>query len=45
MEVIQQSNMKRVQFEDLKLSQMMLGTAQFGLNYGIANKLGRSSYK
>src|SRR3989304_2505652 len=42
---IPQNNMRTVKFSDLQLSQMMLGTVQFGLNYGIANKKGQPSYK
>ena len=30
---------------DLGLSRLMLGTVQFGLNYGIANKSGQPSYE
>jgi len=30
---------------DLKLSQLMIGSAQFGMDYGIANKSGQPSYK
>ncbi len=33
------------QFHDLQLSQLMLGTVQLGMNYGIANKSGCPSYK
>ncbi|MDD4557432.1 MAG: aldo/keto reductase [bacterium] len=33
------------QFHDLRLSQLMLGTVQLGMNYGIANRSGRPSYK
>lgn len=32
-------------FADLQLSQLMLGTVQFGLKYGIANKSGQPSYE
>lgn len=32
-------------FAELKLSRLMLGTVQFGLNYGIANKTGCPSYE
>ena len=39
------TKMKMTQLADLELSQLMLGTAQFGLNYGIANKSGQISYK
>ena len=37
--------MNTVKFGDFCLSGLMLGTAQFGLNYGIANKQGRLSYE
>ncbi|MFH0796160.1 MAG: aldo/keto reductase [Candidatus Omnitrophota bacterium] len=37
--------MKTNRLADLKLSQMMLGTAQFGLPYGIANRSGQPSYE
>ena len=37
--------MQYTQFADLKLSQLMLGTVQFGLNYGIANQSGQPSYE
>lgn len=30
---------------DLKLSRLMLGTVQLGLNYGIANRVGQPSYE
>lgn len=33
------------QFADLELSRLMLGTVQFGLEYGIANKTGCPSYE
>ncbi len=33
------------QFKDLNLSQLMLGTVQFGLDYGIANSMGQPSYQ
>jgi len=32
-------------FADLALSRLMVGTVQFGLTYGIANKTGQPSYK
>ena len=32
-------------FADLELSQLMLGTVQFGFNYGINNKSGQPSYE
>ncbi len=37
--------MKKLKFADMELSQLMLGTVQFGLNYGIANKAGQPSYQ
>ena len=37
--------MRQSTFADLKLSQLMLGTVQFGLPYGIANKSGQPSYE
>ena len=37
--------MRTTRFADLELSTLMLGTAQFGLNYGIANKSGQPSYE
>ncbi|MFH0796334.1 MAG: aldo/keto reductase [Candidatus Omnitrophota bacterium] len=37
--------MKTTCFADLSLSRLMLGTVQFGLPYGIANRLGQPSYK
>jgi len=37
--------MKMTKFAELSLSQLMLGTVQFGLNYGIANKAGQPSYE
>ncbi|MCC7355482.1 MAG: aldo/keto reductase, partial [Anaerolineae bacterium] len=37
--------MQTRQFADLTLSRLMLGTVQFGLNYGIANKSGQPSYR
>jgi aryl-alcohol dehydrogenase-like predicted oxidoreductase len=37
--------MKTQQFADLRLSTLMLGTAQFGLPYGISNKTGQPSYR
>ncbi len=37
--------MEYTQFGDLALSKLMLGTVQFGLNYGVANKLGQPSYE
>jgi aryl-alcohol dehydrogenase-like predicted oxidoreductase len=33
------------QFAGMSLSRLMLGTVQFGLNYGIANKTGQPTYK
>jgi aryl-alcohol dehydrogenase-like predicted oxidoreductase len=33
------------QFADLKLSRLMIGTVQFGMNYGIANKTGQPTLK
>jgi aryl-alcohol dehydrogenase-like predicted oxidoreductase len=33
------------EFAGMKLSRLMVGTVQFGLNYGIANKTGQPSYK
>jgi aryl-alcohol dehydrogenase-like predicted oxidoreductase len=33
------------QFADLKLSRLMIGTVQFGMDYGIANKTGQPSLK
>jgi len=32
-------------FHEYNLSQFMLGTVQFGLNYGIANQVGKPSYE
>lgn len=37
--------MQTKRFADLELSQLMLGTVQFGLNYGIANRSGQPSYE
>lgn len=37
--------MKKTLFHEYNLSQFMLGTAQFGTGYGIANKSGRPSYQ
>lgn len=37
--------MKYTAYKDLELSQLTLGTVQFGLNYGIANRTGRPSYE
>jgi aryl-alcohol dehydrogenase-like predicted oxidoreductase len=37
--------MKTSVFHEYSLSQFMLGTVQFGANYGIANKAGRPSYQ
>ena len=37
--------MRTTRFTDLELSQLMLGTAQFGLPYGIANKSGQPPYE
>ncbi|OFX16347.1 MAG: hypothetical protein A2Z18_10170 [Armatimonadetes bacterium RBG_16_58_9] len=37
--------MQTTSLADLELSQMMLGTVQFGLEYGIANKSGQPSYE
>lgn len=37
--------MKNSVFCEYNLSQFMLGTVQFGTDYGIANKAGRSSYQ
>lgn len=37
--------MQTSEFKELKLSRLMLGTVQFGLNYGIANKSGQPSYE
>lgn len=34
---------QKVRFGDYELSRLMLGTVQFGLNYGIANKAGQPS--
>ena len=33
------------QFADLKLSRLMIGTVQFGMDYGIADKTGQPSFK
>lgn len=33
------------QFADLKLSRLMIGTVQFGMDYGIANKTGQPTLK
>lgn len=32
-------------FAGIKLSRLMIGTVQFGLNYGVANKTGQPSFK
>jgi aryl-alcohol dehydrogenase-like predicted oxidoreductase len=37
--------MQMVRFKEYKLSRLMLGTVQFGLNYGIANKAGQPTPK
>ncbi|MSU47281.1 MAG: aldo/keto reductase [Lacunisphaera sp.] len=37
--------MQTARFADLELSTLILGTVQFGLNYGIANKSGQPSYR
>jgi len=37
--------MQNTPFAELELSQLMLGTVQFGLKYGIANKSGQPSYE
>jgi aryl-alcohol dehydrogenase-like predicted oxidoreductase len=37
--------MDKPQLSDLKLSRLMLGTVQFGLSYGIANRSGQPSYE
>ncbi len=37
--------MQTRQFADLRLSRLMLGTCQLGLDYGIANRAGQPSYK
>ena len=37
--------MRTSQFADLRLSKLMLGTCQFGMEYGIANKVGQPSYE
>lgn len=37
--------MQTYQFRDMTLSRLMLGTAQFGLDYGIANVMGQPSYE
>ena len=39
------SNMKKVNFHGHTLSQLVLGTAQFGFDYGIANQVGQPSYQ
>ncbi|NCC93899.1 MAG: hypothetical protein EOM10_11550, partial [Opitutae bacterium] len=36
--------MNTATFADYHLSRLMLGTVQFGLSYGIANRQGRPSY-
>lgn len=36
--------METVEFKGLRLSRLMLGTAQFGMRYGIANSKGQPSY-
>lgn len=38
-------SMQTVVFHEYKLSRLMLGTVQFGLPYGIANKVGQPSYR
>jgi aryl-alcohol dehydrogenase-like predicted oxidoreductase len=37
--------MEIVQFGDLGLSRLMIGTVQFGMPYGIANRTGQPSYR
>ena len=37
--------MRQVQFRGHSFSQLVLGTAQFGLRYGIANQVGQPSYQ
>ena len=37
--------MKTTAFAEYRLSQLMLGTAQFGVQYGIANTKGQPSYE
>ncbi|MDH7602479.1 MAG: aldo/keto reductase [Armatimonadota bacterium] len=37
--------MEKVRFAEFELSRLMLGTAQLGLQYGIANKLGQPCYE
>lgn len=37
--------MQTVQYADLQISRLTLGTVQFGLDYGIANKSGQPSYE
>lgn len=37
--------MKKVNFHGHHLSQLVLGTAQFGFDYGIANQVGQPSYR
>ena len=37
--------MKKVNFHGHTFSQLVLGTAQFGFDYGIANQVGRPSYQ
>ena len=37
--------MKKVSFHGHDLSQLVLGTAQFGFDYGIANQVGQPSYQ
>jgi aryl-alcohol dehydrogenase-like predicted oxidoreductase len=37
--------MEYAEFAGLRLSRLMVGTVQFGLNYGIANKTGQPSFK
>ncbi|MGQ9581236.1 MAG: aldo/keto reductase, partial [Armatimonadota bacterium] len=37
--------MQKTHFAELELSRMMLGTAQLGLEYGIANKLGKPCHE
>lgn len=37
--------MKKVEFHGHTISQLVLGTAQFGYDYGIANQVGQPSYR
>lgn len=37
--------MTNASLDGLELSRLMLGTAQFGMNYGIANKVGQPTYE